>query len=86
MSVILARFLPTEITNIILEYTGYHKCRSGQYMRQIICTSRKYRIFKILFDKIIRSRSQYQSFAVLKLSPITKYIVFNSYAANNGRL
>jgi hypothetical protein len=86
MSVILARFLPTEIANIILEYTGYHKCRSGQYMRQIICTSRKYRLFKILFDKIIRTRSQYQSFAVLNVSPLTKYIVFNSHGINNGRL
>ena len=86
MSVIIARFLPTEIANIILEYTGYHKCRSGQYMRQIICTSRKYRFFKILFDKIIRERSQYQSFAVLKVSPLTKYVVFNSHSVSNGRL
>lgn len=86
MSVILEQFLPIEIANIILEYTGYHKCRSGQYMRQIICTSKKYRMFKILFDKIIRARSKNQSFAVLKVSPLTKYIVFDSHASSNGRL
>jgi len=27
--------LPMELTNLILEYSGYHKKRNGRYMKQI---------------------------------------------------
>jgi hypothetical protein len=27
--------LPIELTNLILEFSGYHKLRNGQYMKQI---------------------------------------------------
>jgi len=76
---------PSEVLNIILEYTGHHKYRSGQYMKQIIVTTRRYRVFKILFDKIIRERNL-KSFAVLHVSPQTKYVVFDSYNSGLNRL
>jgi hypothetical protein len=32
---ILSSYLPIELTNLILEFSGYHKLRNGQYMKQI---------------------------------------------------
>ena len=32
---ILPIYLPIELTNLILEFSGYHKLRNGQYMKQI---------------------------------------------------
>jgi hypothetical protein len=32
---ILPIYLPIELTNLILEYSGYHKLRNGRYMKQI---------------------------------------------------
>ena len=32
---IFTSILPIELTNLILEYSGYHKLRNGQYMNQI---------------------------------------------------
>jgi hypothetical protein len=77
--------LPLDITNIILEYIGYHKCRSGCYMKQIVKISAKYRVIKILFDKIVRNRNN-KSYAVLRMSPLTKYVVVSSGNYVVGRL
>jgi hypothetical protein len=32
---ILPIYLPIELTNLILEFSGYHKLRNGRYMKQI---------------------------------------------------
>lgn len=32
---ILPIYLPIELTNLILEFSGYHKLRNGQYMTQL---------------------------------------------------
>jgi hypothetical protein len=32
---ILPTYLPIELTNLILEFSGYHKLRNGKYVKQI---------------------------------------------------
>ena len=32
---IFTGILPIELTNLILEFSGYHKLRNGEYMKQI---------------------------------------------------
>jgi hypothetical protein len=86
MSQILIQMVPSDIANIILEFTGYHKRRNGQYMPQILRTTKSYRAIKRLFNRIVKNGIIKQGFAVLNVSPLTKYIVFDSHAVSNGRL
>lgn len=86
MSQILVKMVPSDIANIILEYTGYHKRRNGQYMPQIQRTTKSYRIIKRLFNRIVKNRGIKQGFVVLHVSPLTKYVVFDSHASGLGRL
>ena len=86
MSQILIKMVPSDIVNIILEFTGYHKRRNGQYMKQIIRTTKTYRVIKRLFNRIVKNRGIKQGFAVLHVSPLTKYVIFDSHASGLGRL
>jgi hypothetical protein len=44
---LLSLHLPIELTNLILEFFGYHKFRNGQYLKQIDMSSR-------LIDRLYR--------------------------------
>jgi hypothetical protein len=81
----MSQLLPTDVINIILEYTGHHKCRNGKYMTQIDKISKKYRPIKRLFRRIVRD-GYGKGFAVLHVSPITMYVVFDSYNSGLNRL
>ncbi len=74
--------VPTEITNIILEFTGFHKFRNGKFMKQIDKTTRGYR----RIQKYIRMRNPFQSYASLKISKTTSIMIFDQYATEFGRL
>jgi len=41
MQNIFPLLVPTDLTNLILEFTGYHRLRSGKYMRQLNFTKTK---------------------------------------------
>ena len=86
MSQVLNQIVPLDIANIILEYTGYHKCRNGQYMPQIARSSKIYRTVRRLFNRTISHKTANNGFVVLKVSPTTKYIVFDSYKSALCRL
>jgi hypothetical protein len=86
MSQLLNQMVPSDIANIILEYTGYHKCRNGQYMPQIVRTTKIYRTARRLLNRTISHRTANNGFAILYVSPLTKYIVFDSYKSALCRL
>ena len=86
MSQLLNQMVPSDIANIILEYTGYHKRRNGQYMKQIQRTTKIYLTFVRRFNRTISHRTANNGFAILKVSPTTKYAIFNSHAGSIGRL
>ena len=89
MSHLLNQMVPPDIANIILEYTGYHKRRNGQYMPQIVKTTKIYFTFVRRFNRTISHRTAnngYGYYAILKVSPTTKYAIFSSHVVSNGRL
>ena len=47
--------LPIELTNLILEFSGYHKLRNGRYMNQI---AEAQRLAKAFMMKLEKSKSQ----------------------------
>jgi hypothetical protein len=89
MSHLLIQMVPLDIANIILEYTGYHKRRNGQYMPQIVKTTKIYLTFVRRFNRTIshrRTANNAYGYIILKVSPTTQYAIFNSHAVSNGRL
>jgi hypothetical protein len=69
---ILSNCLPIELTNLILEYSGYHKLRNGRYMKQIEEAS--------LFDmaiKIQRMPKIKNGYVKIRVAPTTKTTLKN---------
>ena len=82
MNSILNIFVPDDISCSILEFSGFHKLRNGQFMKQIDKTTRGYRRVK----RCIASRDLTKTYAVLNLSKNTKVVMFNQFANKHGRL
>jgi hypothetical protein len=73
----LQSYLPIELTNLILEFSGFHKLRNGQYMKQISETL----LFE-MYIKIQRMPKIKYGYVLLKAIPTkttkTTMILFNS--------
>jgi hypothetical protein len=66
---ILPIYLPIELTNLILEFSGYHKLRNGKYIKQIAEDQ--------LFDmaiKIQRMPKITHGYVKIKVAPTTTII------------
>jgi hypothetical protein len=82
MNAILNNFVPNDISSSILEFSGFHKLRNGQFMKQIDKTTRGYRRIK----RCIASRDLTKTYAVLHMSKNTKVVLFNQFANKHGRI
>jgi hypothetical protein len=84
---ILLIMLPSDITNIILEYANFHRLRNCQYMNQIIKEGKKgkpYRKIKRLINQIPQKTNGYIK---LKISEtIYEIIMGPSFYYSGGRL
>jgi hypothetical protein len=63
---ILPIYLPVELTNLILEFSGYHKLRNGRYMKQIS----EAQLFE-MYIKIKRMPKIKYGYVQLKVAPTT---------------
>jgi hypothetical protein len=69
---ILSIYLPDELTNLILEFSGYHKLRNGKYVKQISEPQ--------LFDmdiKIQRMPKITHGYVKIKVVPTTNPTIIN---------
>jgi hypothetical protein len=82
MNSILNLFVPNDISSSILEFSGFHKLRNGQFMKQIDKTTRGYMRIK----RCIASRDLTKTYAVLRMSKNTTVFVFDQFANKHGRL
>ena len=82
MNSILNIFVPHDITSHILEFSGFHKLRNGQFMKQIDKTTKSYRRIK----RCIASRDFTKTYALLRMSKNTNVFVFDQFANKHGRL
>ena len=81
---IFTGILPIELTNLILEYSGYHRLRNGRYMKQIEEAS--------LFDmaiKIQRMPKITRGYVKIKVTTTTNniettLILYNSHSNYNS--
>ena len=88
---ILSIYLPIELTNLILEFSGYHKLRNGRYMKQIT----EAQLFSMTI-KIQRMPKITHGYVKIKVAPTTTttknkiettMILFNSTSDyKSGRL
>ena len=84
MQNIFPSFVPMELTNLILEYSGYHRLRNGKYMKQL--SRRRLRKINTKIKQIPRKTNGYVG---LKLSKtITEFIIGPSfyYSGSSSRL
>lgn len=65
--------LPNELTNLILEFSGYHKLRNGRYMKQIAETL----LFE-MYIKIKRMPKIKYGYVQLKVVPTTTTMILFS--------
>jgi hypothetical protein len=82
MNSILNLFVPNDISCYILEFTGFHKLRNGQFMKQIDKKTRCYR----RINRCIASRDLTKTYAVLHMSKHTTVFMFDQFANKHGRL
>lgn len=83
--------LPTDITNLILEFTGYHKFRkgfiNGRFMKQLVLTSKRITKFHKRFLARPKMRNGY---VVLHFSDEVRIVLFpqtyNIPSGHNNRL
>ena len=84
MNQLFPQSLPTDLTNLILEYTGFHKLRNGKYMKQL--TPKR---LKKMNRKIRKMPQKTNGYVTLKMSKtITEIIIGPSfyYFGSPGRL
>lgn len=84
MNTVFPEFIPTELTNLILEFTGYQRLRNGKYMTQL--TPKRLRKMNRKISKIPQKTNGY---VALKMSKtITEIIIGPSfyYFKSPGRL
>lgn len=81
MNIIFPQSLPTDLTNLILEYSGYHLLRNGKYMKQL--TKRRLRKMN---TKISRMPLKNNGYVTIKLSKtITEIIIGPSFYYSGKR-
>jgi hypothetical protein len=77
---ILPSDLPFELTNLILEYGGYHKLRNGKYMKQLAEPQLFNMAIKIqMMPKIIHG------YVKIKLPTTTTLILFYNSPSNHNK-
>ena len=84
MNQLFPQSMPLDIQNIILEYTGFHKLRNGQYMTQLAPNR-----LKKMNRKIRKIPQKINGYVSLKMSKtITEIIIGPSfyYSELSGRL
>jgi hypothetical protein len=84
MNQLFPQLMPLDIQNIILEYTGFHKLRNGQYMKQLAPNR-----LKKMNRKIRKMPQKTNGYVSLKMSKtITEIIIGPSfyYSELSGRL
>ena len=75
MQSIFPSFVPKDLTNLILEFSGYHRLRNGKYMKQL--TKRRLRKMN---TKIRRMPQKTNGYVALKLSKtLTEIIIGPSF-------
>lgn len=84
MNQLFSQLMPLDIQNIILEYTGFHKIRNGQYMKQLAPNR-----LKKMNRKIRKMPQKTNGYVCLKMSKtITEIIIGPTfyYSELSGRL
>lgn len=84
MNQLFSQLMPLDIQNIILEYTGFHKLRNGQYMKQLAPNR-----LKKMNRKIRKMPQKTNGYVCLKMSKtITEIIIGPTfyYSELSGRL
>ena len=76
----LPSYLPIELTNLILEFSGYHKLRNGQYMKQISETQ----LFE-MYIKIQRMPKIKYGYVQLKMAPTTTTMILLGLSYNYNK-
>lgn len=72
--------LPIELTNLILEFSGYHKLRNGRYMKQIAEPQLFNMAIKIqMMPKIVHGHIKISMPTTNKIE--TTIILFNSHSS-----
>ena len=75
--------LPTEITDIILEYQGYHCWRNGKYMRRLCLENEKYDELKIKpIIKLDKNNVYKASFTKIKNDNLLCYTISTAIYSN----
>ena len=76
----LPSYLPIELTNLILEFSGYHKLRNGQYMKQISETQ----LFE-MYIKIQRMPKIKYGYVQLKVIPTKTTMILLGLSYNYNK-
>ena len=76
--------IPSDIQNVILEYSGYHKLRNGYYARQL-CLHNK--LYTRLQRRISRCPKVINGYVILNFSKNTTIVLFDHFEnLSSGRL
>ena len=84
MQNIFPSFVPVDLTNLILEYSGYHRLRNGKYMKQL--SKRRLRKMNTKIRQVPRKTNGYVALKISKT--ITEIIIGPSfyYSEKGSRL
>jgi hypothetical protein len=84
---ILLIMLPSDITNLILEYANFHKLRNCQYMKQIIKEGKKGKSYRKIKRLISQMPQKTNGYIKLKMSEtISEIIMGPSFYYSVNRL
>ena len=75
MQNIFPSFVPVDLTNLILEYSGYHRLRNGKYMKQL--SKRRLRKMNTKIRQMPRKTNGYVALQMSKT--ITEIIIGPSF-------
>ncbi len=67
--------LPSDITNLILEYANFHKLRNCQYMNQIVTNGKEGKLYRRIEQLISRMPKKTNGYVVLKMSETISEII-----------
>ena len=78
--------LPLDITNVILEFSGYHKFRTGKYLKQLDVNCSQ---IVELQERLLTRPWMRNGYVILRFSDQVSIVLFhhtNSYISYNNRL